>query len=1467
MSNIITALSVYDVPLIGGALKAIVNGFWKGIYGIYFAIVKAIAWVLDMLTQLFFIFAGMTPVSSTAASEASGEYAKIDIVNFFLTQSSFQKAYLYLCLVALGLIIVFAIGKIIKQDYFDRNGPRSKGPIFRNIALSFIAFICIIPVFYFLIDIVAALALLVMQAMGYKGGGIGSLVFNISWEDNGESIKTVGRLIGTGSVGPVEIVEGGLTVFFTDDMKESSIYDADNFGWYSGDTFYAYYWNSNEVKANVGTVEFYWYIFIFTGLILIVNLGQMMLAMVTRMYNLIALFIVAPSPISQIVLDDGAKFKGWKDKVLQESLKVVGCVMSFMLFIMIISVVNTLDLMKYAYTEESASSLSLLEDNNLTTQLSNVSALYYGGDQASWVDKAVNALGRCMIILAGVGAIKDIDSTITPFISGGSSSMDMGNAGKALVDAGSAAVNGAMAIGRAGVGLAVKGATAAVSLAAGAGGEAAQGIEAGIGAGKSIAGGASEAMNAANTSAPKPTGPGEGGGASAPKPAEEKPENDGAGAAEVNNTPNATQDGEQQEEAVDPNATQGGEQQEEAVDPNATQGGEQQEEAVDPNATQGGEQQEEAVDPNATQGGEQQEEAVDPNATQGGEHQGGEQQGGAAQAPTDGTEASTTGTKTENNNDAQVRFNSMHSNGKLGAGAKFARKAFAWGGGITTGATKTALGITKHTLKTGGKLALTGARTGFKVAGILAKTVMQMTGMGKLAKMADENFKGMGKELADGGRDMVKAVRQQAPKYANAAKGAANVAKKVGNKIASTKVGQAFTKAGEYVSNSGGILGAGFAGLADGVDALSKRKNRMSEEDKQNMEQLGATSKTASENISVIESSKSSDMQVSQAADNTVQAVDQLLGDAGKTSDIHETITGERDSELDSKVDLTSMDQRADAANQSIETAGKHQTSVDGFMASDVRVDSKTEKRRTARKHNVARNEHGAIESIARKHGIAAMSDGLRTQYSDSISAVESYVADQALAEDKRTGVSAPTAAQTKQYAEYMAKAQELDGAYMHVSGYGGAQSKAAYESVRAGIEATDAYKEVMDLQNVEKRKVTGKKGRGEVAFDERLESRTEKLEDSYESGMQARSAAGVYAANTNADAVQQEINDAWDQSTSVDRLKYHQARFTAARDRYEAVKKDKTATADQIADARFDLHAEGLDLRRASNAVSSRISSTKKTVVSESKNNADRNKGQVRYDRARDTIKTNIQTMRDNGASDAEIQEVQDRMDSLHATATDGGAANAYQNRTRKKVTVTATAEMEKLAKSTTKRVTKKGATAPGYTPKTPTPTYTSGTDYDVTVKVDMKNKAAVSKAVSEGVASKQFSDIVAAYAGAGAKDVAADNKFIASVQAFDETALVNEGFENALKGIKSADIPDTYKGLTVPEYRKDVKARYENAVNSYNANMSKAKALADEYAASGEPAKLDAVRSAIAAAVRDSEAIRIVKAEINDK
>lgn len=415
--------------LVWGIFKPLVNGFYKLIYGAVMLVFKALASTLDALTQLFFVFSGMTPVSSGFNAE-TGEVEQVDIVNYFLQEPKFQSAYLRLCLIALGLIIVFTIGRIIKQDYFDRSGPRSKGPIFRNVALSFIAFICIIPVFYFLVSACGALALAVMRAMGYEGGGIGTMLFNMSWSDYGELFQKTGvKILGKGQ----------------------DVVDPNNFSWYPNDTFFHFYINEQSAEAWAGTEsygnlltgtagrpEFYWYICFFGSLILVLQLLKMILAMLSRIYKLIALFIVAPSPISQIVLDDGVKFKQWKDKVVQEGLKVVGCVMSFLLFIMIITSVDKLEITTFINTDQSAGAISLIDNNGITDQLSDINLLYYGGDTANAFDSLLNALGKMLLVLAGGGAIADIDSTISPFISGASSSMDAGNTGKSIMGVGAA---------------------------------------------------------------------------------------------------------------------------------------------------------------------------------------------------------------------------------------------------------------------------------------------------------------------------------------------------------------------------------------------------------------------------------------------------------------------------------------------------------------------------------------------------------------------------------------------------------------------------------------------------------------------------------------------------------------------------------------------------------------------------------------------------------------------------------------------------------------------------------------------------------------------------------------------------------------------------------------------------------------------------------------------------------------------
>lgn len=455
-----------SVFLTWAIFRPIVNVFMRFVMWVWFMLQMVIAEVLDLFTQLFFIFSGMTPVSSkTAFDTATGEAQKTDIVNFFLTKDVFRKAYVTLSVVALVLVVIFAIAKIIKQDYFEKAGPRSKGPIFRNVALSFIAFICIIPIFYFIIGAAGALALLVMKALGYDGGGIGTMLFNMSWSDGGKSFMTLGET-----------------------MAGSDLRDDNFFGWYDSGTFYEYFWNESAgemyiLDANRAggqrSAIYYWWIFLLTGLILISNLFKMLLAVVSRMFKLLSLFIIAPSPISQIVLDDGAKFKAWKDNVIQESLKVVGCVLGFMIFLLIAGAINDLDIARFAYSPEAASAKNLLESNAITAEVENeLSVLYYGNATVPGkVDNIINSLSKALLLIAGVGAIQDMDTTITPLLSGGKSSMDIGETGKGLTNSMSTLAKGALDLGKAGVGLAVSAAGAAVSAAGGIASSIGQGAE------------------------------------------------------------------------------------------------------------------------------------------------------------------------------------------------------------------------------------------------------------------------------------------------------------------------------------------------------------------------------------------------------------------------------------------------------------------------------------------------------------------------------------------------------------------------------------------------------------------------------------------------------------------------------------------------------------------------------------------------------------------------------------------------------------------------------------------------------------------------------------------------------------------------------------------------------------------------------------------------------------------------------
>lgn len=1363
-------------------IEKLFNKLW---YTVYFWIVKAIAWILDLLTQLFFIFAGMTPVSDTSKVDpVTGELGSTDIVTFFLAQESFTSAYFRLCLIALALIVVFAIGKIIKQDYFDRTGPRSKGPIFRNIALSFIAFICVVPIFYFLIDATAALALMVMKAMGYSGGGIGTLIFNMCWDDNGKAIQLAGEKIN-------DFAEQY-------DLSLSKGHaDKDNFGWYSVHTFYYYYCDLDTglkkiiSKNDPPLAEFQPHIFIFTGLVLISNLGKMLLSMLSRLFKLIALFVSAPSPISQIVLDDGQKFKGWKGKVIEEALKVVGCVLSFMIFIMIVRVVNNLDIAMFAYTPDAASAKSLLDDNNLTTELSNsVSAMYYGGDAPTFVDHAINSLSKCMICIAGVGAINDMDEVITPFLSGAKSSMDSGHTGKAVSGAVNTAVNGALAIGKAGVGLAVSGAQAAVGAVGGIASAAA-----GAGAAMSAMGGAAKAADAAGKAGEAGKAAGAAGKAAgaadgAKTPDSPKPTD---GASEGATTPAETeapagaeqQQGESQE-------TQGADQQAGGQAGQAGSDTNNVESSLDTEKTESLESSDgKAIEADPNKDIPNQVEAEKNKSFEESKAQKQESGGTSKQNETKTTRFGTTADQSKKEaKQAEKKEKNAANRSKLGTGAAIFAKG--------------ALGSVAHH---GYNFASTAVKTGGNVAGIMAKSLLKMTGHDEIAGSVEDTISGVTSNVMDG----VTGIKNQVKSSAK------DIASSVGTMSANHKAAkEARAEAGaaqdEYIS------------------------------DKDRQKAVDATPQVEHKDLTnASEGEISNDVQTAlNAGQEQIQMADGVASD-GKT-------TGENVSELTRSMP-TASEAKQDVANvnqYAAERSSRNSSAVSAAVASEIHSSG---------------GKSQMVQKIASKKYIESEMKANNKKYEKAVATVKTHMASNG---GSLKGLNSST---LKEYNDYLSKSSTLDKAYRYLDGDATVDSS-AYDSIRSTIESSKTYKETISRADGLKGKKEAAiakfskdiVGTGKDTVSE-IQARSQNMSE-------VASVDGN-AAELRKAAYEEEQKGGSDYSglTKLDYLEETRDRLADAYQQYlgsnkTAEDKENLNMAYQAyANASEELHDEtssayaGVIKRNNDNVARNKGNASYESAVSKAEQQLARMKANGASNKQIKKAEKRLETLKATGdvqAQDAD-RKVRGGKSKIKVTGQVSRAARQMERQ----------ADRAGRSGGHKKQVTREQMKSNWNMDAS------QGVEFefdltDTAKEITTSGYAGIDTNELKNVASAYETYMQDPTSAVGQK------AFVDAAKGLDgiKFNFEDDGLSKAIKGITSDVVPE---GKTVAECRKDATARYKNAISEYNSNMEMAAASARSHKEGQPISSTDlaSVRQHVEAAMRASEDIRLLRVElkIDDK
>lgn len=267
-------------------MEEVFDGMKHTLVWIYWWIINGISSIIDFIGEFFSLFAGNPSVGEEGTSFLGSFFTGLDIVKFYTFTSG----------IAFILMLLIAILTIIKQDYFDKDGPRSKAPIITNIALGFLLFISLVPL-----------------------STIAMMVFN-------EVFKSVYIIMGSGNqiINISDSLIGGALGSSGNSWKE--LFPSGDSG--SGSLLYSFF-NLDESMPLQG---FHWHLLLVGGAFIAWNLFSMVIDLVKRVFNIIILYVTAPFEIARMVSDDGIRFKKWKDKMVAQLTSLVVIVIAFMIF-------------------------------------------------------------------------------------------------------------------------------------------------------------------------------------------------------------------------------------------------------------------------------------------------------------------------------------------------------------------------------------------------------------------------------------------------------------------------------------------------------------------------------------------------------------------------------------------------------------------------------------------------------------------------------------------------------------------------------------------------------------------------------------------------------------------------------------------------------------------------------------------------------------------------------------------------------------------------------------------------------------------------------------------------------------------------------------------------------------------------------------------------------------------------------
>ena len=260
--------------------------FWRFLYQIS----KGLYWAIDMVLQCVNKLCGIEPINL-------GE-EKIDFLSYLLTGQNIRFAFASMALLGIVVVVILAIFSILRNITKDKPNTTPARIVVQSgkniLMFLFVPFI-MLTVTYFLNTFMQA----VYQATLSGSTSIGSFLF-----------VSFGQ-------------EAGLDAAETNDFL-TGVLD---------------YTKNSDVFSHLEISDYQFILSWIVGIVVLFAVVGTLAKFVERTLSILVLFIISPISIGSSVIDEGARFKAWRDQVISKFLVAYGLIIAINIYCLMVNLV------------------------------------------------------------------------------------------------------------------------------------------------------------------------------------------------------------------------------------------------------------------------------------------------------------------------------------------------------------------------------------------------------------------------------------------------------------------------------------------------------------------------------------------------------------------------------------------------------------------------------------------------------------------------------------------------------------------------------------------------------------------------------------------------------------------------------------------------------------------------------------------------------------------------------------------------------------------------------------------------------------------------------------------------------------------------------------------------------------------------------------------------------------------------